>query len=628
MPVTGQHDVMFMPWMSHFINLGHFNLYAYLYEKFGSIVLERAGGVWAPYPYGFYLFTAAWLEVLEKLRLVDLSTWDSIWQVSYPARSVFLFKAAYLPFDLCIAYILYRTAGRLGLALWAWSPAAIYTSFMMGQNDIYATAFAVAGIYAASKAVWMRSEDYSVSHLLPEKWAALSVILLGIGSVFKIYPIFFIPPLALILGRAWRHRLILLVIGCSILSMASLPFLTTQTYVNSVLLNPEGTKIFREIQFFGFGVSPFLLGYMFLLGYLIFRPPPDRNPQITWFIALIVLALLFLWIPAPFYWLIWITPFLIGAISGTSKMLFAWVLLQLAFVLFLVNQHRELGVALPVHLGNAFNIPNIPTALILTRPVLYKIFITLLPVVNVILIASLLLIIWISIRTLLQTVPAELCNSNQLPTGTIVLPFALMLLILVANLFISRNLVSHPNLYSWKNQILSSGDTVTQKLSLDRREISGVRLRFTEATPSTTIKLCLYPAVANDQASPLCSLRDTGDQVEDKVLFFLFENKVLLDKDGTPIVKIDIPDSDGTIVLPYTTALKQSLQINDTTLNGSLDLATLSTFSIAAAFDNLVVRNILHDPLLLFSIAIVITLVVLFLAIVCSRPVPPLDERM
>jgi hypothetical protein len=161
MPITGQHDVMFMPWMTHYINLGHFNLYAFLNERFGNIVIQRVGGVWAPYPYGYFLFTAGWLEFLEKLGLVDLVNWESIWQVAHPARLVFLFKAAYLPFDLCIGYILYQTCGRVGLALWAWSPAAIYTSFMMGQNDIYATTFAVAGTYTASKAIQIASEDRS-----------------------------------------------------------------------------------------------------------------------------------------------------------------------------------------------------------------------------------------------------------------------------------------------------------------------------------------------------------------------------------------------------------------------------------------------------------------------------------
>jgi hypothetical protein len=177
MPTTGQHDVMFMPWTTHFINLGNFNIYAYLYEKFGDVVMNRPA-VWAPYPYGFYAFTATWLEALQKLGAMSLVTWNSIWEVAHPARQVFLLKLAYLPFDLTIAYVLFRSCGLTGLALWSLSPAAIYTPFMMGQNDIYATAFAVAGVYAATKSLNISSEKRSIFKPFLDRWQILSCLLL------------------------------------------------------------------------------------------------------------------------------------------------------------------------------------------------------------------------------------------------------------------------------------------------------------------------------------------------------------------------------------------------------------------------------------------------------------------
>ena len=103
MPLSGQNDVMFMPWMSRYVAQGHFNLYAFLYEKYGEIVMHRPG-VWAAYPYGFYGLTAAWLWLLDKLGLVDLAGWEGVWQVVHSARMVFLFKLAYLPFDLGIIH--------------------------------------------------------------------------------------------------------------------------------------------------------------------------------------------------------------------------------------------------------------------------------------------------------------------------------------------------------------------------------------------------------------------------------------------------------------------------------------------------------------------------------------------
>ena len=450
---------------------------------------------------------------------------------------------------------------------------------------------------------------------MPNKWAVFSSILFGVGSIFKIYPLLLLPPIALIIGKQWRQRLVSLCIGCSIFGISSLLIINTPVYVNSVLLNPEGTKIFREIQLFGLSVSPFIIGYLILLGYLSIGSPPDRFPQMAWLISLIVLALLFLWVPAPFYWLIWITPFLIGVVDRTPKMLYAWVLLQFTFALMLLSQHKELSVALPIHLTEMYNIPNLPTALVLTQPVLYKIFITLLPFVNSCLAVSLLFIIWCSRRALFQGLHPYTYNLELHPLVGIVFPTTVMLLILTTNLFFSKDLVGQSNWGKWQNLTLATGDFVIQKLSPEHREITGVRIRFVEATPSATLKLCLYRNGDIHQEPFECVSRNTDEQVENRVLFFIFDTKVSIENHDSPTLSLQIEDVGATIVLPYTTSIKKSLQFNQTRLMGSLDLSTLSSFSIADAFDKLIIQNILNDPALSLAIGIVTTLVGLFLGV-------------
>ena len=134
---------------------------------------------------------------------------------THPARLVFLFKLAYLPFDLSIGYMLHRLSGRIGLALWAWSPAAIYTPFMMGQNDVYATAFAVMGVYTASKALLPHTSTPTRSSWRPANLSILSAIFLGLGSIFKLFPLFLLPPLILILEKKAGARLLMLAVGIS-----------------------------------------------------------------------------------------------------------------------------------------------------------------------------------------------------------------------------------------------------------------------------------------------------------------------------------------------------------------------------------------------------------------------------
>ncbi|MBP1467860.1 hypothetical protein EYB53_019245 [Candidatus Chloroploca sp. M-50] len=620
MPITGQHDVMFMPWMTHYINQGHFNLYAFLYEKFGDIVMHSPG-VWAPYPYGFYLFTAGWLEFLEKMGLVDLTAWDSVWQVSHPARYVFLFKAAYLPFDLVIGYILYKTSGRVGLALWAWSPTVIYTAFMMGQNDIYATTFAVAGTYAASKATQITPQSQVPSVRVLDKWAILSCLLLGVGGSFKIYPLFLLAPLVLMIEKRWWQRFSLFFLGCFIFGVSLLPFLTTPAFVKGVLLNPEGTQIFREIQLFGMSVSPFLLGYVILVGHLIINPA-NHLPWMVWFASLVSIALVFLWVPVPFYWLIWITPLLIGAISRFPKLIFAWGLVQLTFALMMVNQHRELGVALPIHLAPIFNVPNLPTALAVAHPDLYRIFITILPIVNVFLVTALLMTIWFSARVLTQVHQEKFVAFDLKPQWWIgvALPTTIMLLMLGANLFFSRDFVSHTNRYNWQNHTLTVNDYVLQELGLEQKEMTGVRLRFVDADPLAVLKVCVYQNNDMNQEPLNCASRSIAEQVENKALYFVFDKAIVFEDNETPTVKIQTENNNTSmVILPYTTLTENSLKFNEITLNGSLDISALSSFNITEAFNILVVENILKDAWLLGAIAIITALVVVFLGVLLGK---------
>jgi len=613
MPATGQHDVMFMPWMAHFINLGHYNLYAFLHNEFGNVILTREAGVWAPYPYGFYLFTSGWLEFLEKTGLVQLISWDAVWEVANPARYVFLFKTAYIPFDLCIGYLIYRVTGRLGLTLWAWSPVALYTPFMMGQNDIYATSFAVMGTYAASRALRKDSEVHSESRVLPNKWAVFSCMLLGVGSVFKIFPLILLPPATILIEDRWRSRLILLSIGSAIFFIASIPFIGSPAYITGVLFNPEGTKIFRQIQILGLSLPPFLLGYLLLLVYLIFTKSLFRLPHKVWGISVIVLAFFFLCVPAPFYWLIWLTPFVIGLVDKYPKMFFAWFFLQLSFSLVLIGQHRELTVALPIHLMEGFYLPNIPDTLRLTHPALSKILAFLSPFLTASLIASLLLIIWLAAKAL----PGNLLTSNYVLKPiwflSIGLPIISMFFILTLNLFLARNLASQGNWFKWQQQTFTKKSVVIQQLGSQSKVLTGVRIRFIDATPSTILQLCLYRSRDTRQGPLECILQNTDEQVENRVLYFIFSKKFILDENDDPTVTLKIKTNRAILVLPFTTLLKKYLQFDQIGFMGSLDISSLSSFNIKYSFDILIIQNILKDPQLISAIVLVTVLVELFL---------------
>jgi hypothetical protein len=436
MPLTGQHDVMFMPWMTHYINLGNFNIYAYLYKTFGERVMHKPA-VWAPYPYGFYAYTSLWMEMLKMLGLVNLSSWDSIWEVAFPARLVFLFKAAYIPFDLVIAYVLYRTTGGLGLALWAWSPAALYSPFMMGQNDIYATAFAVAGVGAAAKSLRLNLQDKDQAHLMPDRWAVLCSILLGLGASFKVFPLLLLPPLALLVTPNWRSRILLVAIGCLIFIIAALPFVTTPTFVQGVLFNVEGTNAVGGATRLNMSLPPFLITYLLFLCAIAAAGSRPKAPQVAWSISFVLLASLFLLAPTPFYWLIWLTPFSIAIIPQHRRLLWAWLALQLAFVFALFVQHRELGVALPIHLSSAFSQPSLPEILALLNPLLAQPFTEAMLFLSRLLLGVSLAIVVVAVRK-----ESKQPFTNQALLALVLTPIFIMLVGFGMNMALANRLVS------------------------------------------------------------------------------------------------------------------------------------------------------------------------------------------
>ena len=618
MPLMGQHDVMFMPWMSRFINQGHPNLYSFLYENFGEVVMNRPG-VWAPYPYGFYIFTSGWLGLLEKVGAINLATWDNIWEVPYPARYVFLFKLPYLFFDFVIGYILYRTGGRVALTLWALSPTAIYTPFMMGQNDIYATAFVILGVHTAAKSSQIVSQSQTTQVCLLDKWALCSSIFLGIGAIFKSFPLFLLPPLAIVTKKNWKSRLFLIFLSCLIFGVFALPFLTTPTFVDGVLLNPEGANIFRQVQLFGLSVSPFLVSYVILISLLITRGNQFDSTQSLWFACLATMALLFLWVPAQFYWLIWITPLLIGVVNKSPKLLLAWFALQLAFAFIALAQPRELGVALPIHLSNIFNVPNLPTTLALTRPLLSRMFITIWPLVNSLLLASLLLLLWCASRTFNKQYQPHSYSFRTIILGT--LPIIFMLSGLVVNLYLARHLVSFNNYYPWQNHTLySTEDFLVQELDQMGKKVTGIRLRFADASPETVLKVCLFSNNNLNQEPIDCISRSTSEHVENQALYFIFDNVLSLESGSTPTVKIQLEEAGTTVTLPYSTVNTASnLQFNNMLLRGTLDMSILSPFSLREALQGLVVENILQDGWLLFLIGITGVLVFLFIVALFSK---------
>jgi hypothetical protein len=216
---------------------------------------------------------------------------------------------------------------------------------------------------------------------------------------------------------------------------------------------------FREIELLGLNVSPFLVGYLLLLGYLIATGRRSRRqPAAAWFVSIIVIATLLLWAPLRPQQLLWLTPMLIALGGQDRKVAWSWLLLQLAFVVMLLNQEAALNIALPRKLSAVFDLPNLPAALAIQEPALYRLYSALLGIADIVLVLALLLAIWISVKGLVT--PATMARLKPAKKWWLFLPAAVLFLGLAVTLLLARDLVDLTGENVWRKVAAVSGSAV------------------------------------------------------------------------------------------------------------------------------------------------------------------------
>ncbi len=585
-PFSAQHDALFMPWMTHYLALGHWNLYAYLYDTFGPGVVQGPF-VWAPYPYGFYLYTAGWLTLLDRLHLIHLASWDQVWGVPHVARYLFLAKLAYLPWDALIAFLLYRLGGKCALALWAWSPLAFYTPFIMGQNDVYATALSVLGTYAAAQAV--------VHPQRASRWMAGAAFSLGLGSSFKLYPLFLLPPLILWGESRWSRRALWLALGLIPLTLVVLPFVRTPAFQQGVLFSPEGSHVF-DVQVLGATrVSPFLVAWLLVLAYPLLVPAP-RRPEQAWAVSALVLGLFFVWINLAFYWVIWLMPFVIALTVWKPWTLWAWGAWQLAWAARLPWLHADFGAGLLKNVVPASYPVNLPTALALTHPDIYRLAQAVgLPLVDSLSLAALLLVLGAAVWLLYAGPSASTEGAAERPPLWLFIPATTLALMLAINVGLARslNVVAFTGQY-WDKLTLQAGQTLTQRLPLDgATQVTGVRLRLMPPVTPMSVEVCLLPTL---DGTPLtCLTRSTQELLDGVHVYGLLEQFSW--PESAPLYVRLRPQGAGTLTLRMAVGKDLEAHVDGASLNGAAELFALTPLRPGAIAQQ--IRLALSDGILL-----------------------------
>jgi len=232
-------------------------------------------------------------------------------------RQLLILKLPYLFFDLGIAFLLtgFFTEQRLKkivFLLWIFNPLSFYTSFMVGQFDVIPLFFTVLALHFARNG---KNE--------------LSVLSLGVGGAFKMFPLLFLPFLVLVLGKTYWQKIKLSFLGILPYVLSILPFLSSFAFRQVSLFSAQSQKMLHMILPVSGAEGIYVFVFFFLL--LIFLAGYRRkNPETLYWYFLGVMLLFFSVTHYHPQWFLWLTPFLVVQ-TVKDKFTHLWLVIALIF---------------------------------------------------------------------------------------------------------------------------------------------------------------------------------------------------------------------------------------------------------------------------------------------------------
>ncbi|MEK7100351.1 MAG: glycosyltransferase family 87 protein [Patescibacteria group bacterium] len=211
---------------------------------------------------------------------------------------LFLLKLPYFFFDIAIAYLLMslfksESEKKWAFALWIFNPVNLYATYMIGQFDVIPTFLSVAALYFAVK----KDRFY------------LAAILLGLGASFKIFPLLFIIPLALVKKEWWERIKILAIAGVTYL-VTAFPFFASTGFRRTAMLAGQTTKSFYANVPISGGESIilFLATVMFIYILFLYKKTAIEDLWKRFFVMILVFFIFTHFHPQ---WFLWTMPFFV-----------------------------------------------------------------------------------------------------------------------------------------------------------------------------------------------------------------------------------------------------------------------------------------------------------------------------
>lgn len=326
-------DIKTFNYQASFLRHGVFNIYSYLVDNKKSLPLKD-DFVYFPLT---YITLGGYQAIVAPLLGRGFDSWlanaDSITTVTDVNIFKYLFalKLPYLILDFAVAFILLnyfdkKEDGKKAFKIWLFNPFTIFIIYVFGNIDIFPVVLSLA----------------SLAYVKKEK-LPLAALMLGLAAGFKIYPLLFVPFLAL-LGKTVKEKIILAAVPFIVFGLISLPFISAP-FMQSTLISGLTTRMFNPGFNVGFGES-IIVGLALLSALFFYAALIDKKPSMFnyWIVTLFII---FSFSHFHIAWLLWIAPFTV--ILAVKKEGISWALFLLsiaAVAIPLLYQDRSMSISL------------------------------------------------------------------------------------------------------------------------------------------------------------------------------------------------------------------------------------------------------------------------------------------
>lgn len=322
MPITSHPDLWGHSFTAYFFAYkGQLNVYQYMQDLPPDYPLVKNIGIsdifiYPPLTY-FTLGSFRWL--VKPFVDPNFIPWlmenmGNVYSRKDLFSILFLFKLPYLFIDLGAGFLLAglfddEKKKKLAFILWMFNPITLYATFMIGQLDILPVFFTILSLYYAKKGKYTSS-----------------LISLGVGGSYKMYPLLFIIPAVFIFFQKFGDRIKNLLLGFLPFILTIAPYLTSSAFRNMVLFQAKSQKmLYMNFPVSGAeGVYPFLIGLIII--YCLAYYSMNKEKVADYFLAILLITF-----AVTHYhpqWFLWLTPlFIYKIVEEKDKILFVLIML-------------------------------------------------------------------------------------------------------------------------------------------------------------------------------------------------------------------------------------------------------------------------------------------------------------